>query len=297
MLTRIISKFLPSWRDLWSDCAFRTLFNKRQHVNYTRYISNTRRRCSVLWMLSPVCEVVVGVGHVDQTLDEVCPLNEAEEHLQTHKQTHKHQIKKNQAVDDHHFNRQLEERLPQSAGGCAGLSRAPRWTCEICPARLVCVGCRRGRTRRRRRGRPGPGLQGPQQTGRSASAGRPGSRAATAMKTTHMKIPFRHMQIKLLRLWERVFIERFPQRRSGLSHHSPGLLVFGLQDAWVEDLQEQLQTSGWNELQDGKKNTDSRCFLSLTVFVCCCLIFTFTSKTTYLRGRKSYKLFFVWSVV
>lgn len=38
-------------------------------------------------MLSPVCEVVVGVGHVDQTLDEVRPLNEAEEHLQTHKQT------------------------------------------------------------------------------------------------------------------------------------------------------------------------------------------------------------------
>lgn len=38
-------------------------------------------------MLSPVCEVVVGVGHVDQTLDEVGPLNEAEEHLQTNKQT------------------------------------------------------------------------------------------------------------------------------------------------------------------------------------------------------------------
>lgn len=34
--------------------------------------------CSIL---SPVCEVVVGVGHVDQTLDEVGTLDEAEEHL------------------------------------------------------------------------------------------------------------------------------------------------------------------------------------------------------------------------
>lgn len=49
MLTRIISKFLPSWRDLWSDCAFRTLFNKRQHVNHTRYISKhqTKMLCTL----------------------------------------------------------------------------------------------------------------------------------------------------------------------------------------------------------------------------------------------------------
>lgn len=198
---------------------------------------------------------------------------------------------KNQTVDDH-FSHQLEEHSPQSAEGCAGLSRAPQWTCEICPARPVCVGCQRGRTRRRRRGRPGPGLQDPRQTGRSASAGRPGSRAATTMKTTHMKIPrydssFRNMQIKLLRLWECVSIDRLPRRGSGLSHHSPGLLVFGLQDARVEDLQEQLQTSRWNKLQDGKKNTNSKCFLSHLVFVCCGLIFIFGSKTTYLRERKS----------
>lgn len=36
--------------------------------------------CSVS---SPVCEVVVGVGHVDEPLDEVGTLDEAEEHLQT----------------------------------------------------------------------------------------------------------------------------------------------------------------------------------------------------------------------
>lgn len=29
----------------------------------------------------PVCEVVVGVGHVDETLDEVGTLDKAEEHL------------------------------------------------------------------------------------------------------------------------------------------------------------------------------------------------------------------------
>lgn len=48
MLTRIIFRFLPSWRDLWSDCAFRTLLNKSQRINETCYISNTRWRCSVL---------------------------------------------------------------------------------------------------------------------------------------------------------------------------------------------------------------------------------------------------------
>lgn len=37
-------------------------------------------------ILSPVCEVVIGVGHVDQTLDEVGTLYEAEEHLQTNTQ-------------------------------------------------------------------------------------------------------------------------------------------------------------------------------------------------------------------
>lgn len=37
----------------------------------------------------PVCEVVVGVGHVDEALDEVGALDEAEEHL---KKTQKHQI-------------------------------------------------------------------------------------------------------------------------------------------------------------------------------------------------------------
>lgn len=42
MLTRIIFRFLPSWRDLWSDCAFRTLLNKSQRINETCYISNTR---------------------------------------------------------------------------------------------------------------------------------------------------------------------------------------------------------------------------------------------------------------
>lgn len=30
-----------------------------------------------------MCKVVVGVGHVDQTLDEVGTLDEAEEHLRT----------------------------------------------------------------------------------------------------------------------------------------------------------------------------------------------------------------------
>ena len=33
-----------------------------------------------------MCEVVVGVGHVDQTLDEVGALHEAEEDLQTNRQ-------------------------------------------------------------------------------------------------------------------------------------------------------------------------------------------------------------------
>lgn len=32
-------------------------------------------------ILSPVCEIVVGVGHIDQPLDEVGTLDEAEEHL------------------------------------------------------------------------------------------------------------------------------------------------------------------------------------------------------------------------
>lgn len=32
----------------------------------------------------PVCQVVVGVGHVDESLDHVGTLDEAEEHLNTH---------------------------------------------------------------------------------------------------------------------------------------------------------------------------------------------------------------------
>lgn len=75
------------------------------------------------------------------------------------------------------------EHLPPSVEGCGGLCRDLRWTCEIFPATPVCAGCRPGRTRRRRRGRPGPGRPGPLQTGRSASAGRPGSPAATAEET------------------------------------------------------------------------------------------------------------------
>ena len=42
-----------------------------------------------------------------------------------------------------------------------------------------------------------------------------------------------------------------------LSHHSPGLLVFGLQDARVEDLQEKLQTSRGDELEDRKTHIQS----------------------------------------
>lgn len=37
--------------------------------------------------LSPVCQVVVGIGHVDQTLDEIGALDQAEEHLQTNRQS------------------------------------------------------------------------------------------------------------------------------------------------------------------------------------------------------------------
>lgn len=33
----------------------------------------------------PVCEVVVGVGHIDEALDEVGALDEAEEHLEKHR--------------------------------------------------------------------------------------------------------------------------------------------------------------------------------------------------------------------
>lgn len=172
-----------------------------------------------------MCEVVVGVGHVDQTLDEVGTLYEAEEHLETNR----HKIKSRSVEDTRGcFDNQLEEHLPQSAEGCEGLSRAPRWTCGICPATPACVGCRRGRTRRRRRGRPGPGLRGPPQTGRSASAGRPGSRAATAEETDGDMQPYNFVQEQTNRT---SLITETLLKRSGLAHHSPGLLVFGLQDA------------------------------------------------------------------
>lgn len=119
--------------------------------------------------LSPVCEVVVGVGHIDQTLDEVGALYEAEEHLETKRQMMSPRLLKIIAaastISCLFFQR--VEHLPPSAEGCAGLSRALRWTCGISLATPVCVGCRRDRTRRRRRGRPGPGLRGPPQTGRS----------------------------------------------------------------------------------------------------------------------------------
>ncbi len=200
-------------------------------------------------ILSPVCKVVVSVSHVDQTLDEVGTLHEAEEHLKTNRQTIKSQTTEDQRCC---FDIQLEEHLPPSDEGCASLCRALRWTCGICPATPVCVGSRRGQTKRRHHGRPGLGLQGPPQTGRSTSAGRPGSPAATAeenrTKTTSMRIcwtlqhtsSFRNSQIKP----HSPFTLRLRQfSLKSLSHHSPGLLVFWLQDAGVENLQKQLQTS------------------------------------------------------
>lgn len=107
---------------------------------------------------SPVCQVVVGVGHIDEALDEVGALDQAEEHLSADRDT---VSGGSSAVTSHSGGH-----IPPSAAGCVDLSRAPSSTCGTFLAMPVCAGRRRGRTRRRRRGRLDPGRPGPQRTGR-----------------------------------------------------------------------------------------------------------------------------------
>lgn len=141
--------------------------------------------------------------------------------------------------------------LPLWVEVCAGLSRAPQTTCGICPAMLVSSDCQQAQTMRRHRGRPGRGLQDPQQTGRWAWGDRPGSREATTVKDESGFF-------WLAGLYRNG--ENMSECECGaqwISHHSPWLLVFGLQDARVENLQQQLQTSRRNKLKSREKKKEN----------------------------------------
>lgn len=175
-----------------------------------------------------MCEVVVGVSHVDEALNETGTLYEAEEHLGANR----NKIKSCSVGDTGGTswrNTYLSqpgdvEAFPVLHRGLAGLARPRPFALAV--------------------GQAGPGedvvVGQVQVRGVHRELADQLQQAGQAVEQPLQRKEFETVRLCLEQM--EMIAESVP-RRSGLPHHSPGLLVFGLQDARVEDLQEQLQTS------------------------------------------------------
>lgn len=186
-----------------------------------------------------MCEVVVGVSHIDQALDEVGTLYEAEKHLETNREINqlRPSLLPQQSAVCFSWWRSIYLRqsgnvqaFPVLYGGLAGFARPRPFALalgEARPGEDVVIGqvqvCRVHRKLADQLQQAGQAVQQPLQ--RRTEGKNHTNDDGLQDLTTHIFVWKQTDQIHLHSDYENVYpLIKIP-------HHSPGFLVFGLQDA------------------------------------------------------------------